>query len=418
MPQFCNNRGSSGNICLGSAPTRGSNDLRSSAISSSPANLQFSDDQHHRHAQLPHLRHSSAALRHRPDTPAQLQRRDFFFFDQPPPHCSALLRRPAQLCATVPHTSDAELPPSRTPPTFQGIVSSQHRTAAASSSSSTNHHRRCTFEESCTATGATTCLFFEQPSPTATTILFSLPPPPLHAARGGSSGAVAIASIQSPAPWNMPQFCNNRGSSGNICLGSAPTRGSNDLRSSAISSSPANLQFSDDQHHRHAQLPHLRHSSAALRHRPDTPAQLQRRDFFFFDQPPPHCSALLRRPAQLCATVPHTSDAELPPSRTPPTFQGIVSSQHRTAAASSSSSTNHHRRCTFEESCTATGATTCLFFEQPSPTATTILFSLPPPPLHAARGGSSGAVAIASIQSPAPWYVYFYDLDYFWIRWI
>ena len=161
-----------------------------------------------------------------------------------------------------------------------------------------------------------------------------------------------------------------------------------------------------------------------VRRTSDAPAQLcatvptlQRRGFLFFDQPPPHSSALLRRPAQLCATVPHTSNVELPPSRTPPTFQGIVSSQHRTAAASSSS-TNHHRRYTFEESCTATGAAACLFFEQPSPTATAILFSLPPLPLHAARGGSSGVVAIASIQSPAPWYVYFYDLDYFWICWI
>jgi len=57
-----------------------------------------------------------------------------------------------------------------------------------------------------------------------------------------------------------------------------------------------------------------------------------------------------------------------------------------------------------------------VFFEQPSPTSTAILFSLPAPPLHAPRGGSSVAAAIASIQSPAPWYVYFYDLDCFWIR--
>jgi len=164
-----------------------------------------------------------------------------------------------------------------------------------------------------------------------------------------------------------------------------------DLRSSAISSSPANLQFSDDQHHRHAQLPSSR-APSTLQASVSSPAP-HRRGFFFFDQPPPHCSALLRRPAQLCATVSHTSDAELPPSRTPPTFQGIVSSQHRTATASSSSLTNHHRRCTFEDSCTATRAAACLFFEQPLPTATAILFSLPPPPLHATRGGFSGAAA-------------------------
>ncbi|QCD93444.1 hypothetical protein DEO72_LG5g1519 [Vigna unguiculata] len=389
MPRFCNNRGSSVSLRRVKKPQF----LHCSAISSSPLFCEFIFSGQplvlRRPAPpsrtAPIVRRTSDALAQLCATVPTLQRRGFFFFDQPPPHCSALLRRPAQLYATVPHTSDVELPPSRTPPTFQGIVSSQHRTAAASSSSSTNHHHRCTFEESCTATGAAACLFFEQPSPTATAILFSLPPPPLHAARGGSSGAVAIASIQSPAPWNMPRFCNNRGSSGNICLGSAPTRGI--LRRPAPPSRTA---------------PIVRRTSDALAQLCATVPTLQRRGFFFFDQPPPHCSALLRRPAQLYATVPHTSDVELPPSRTPPTFQGIVSSQHRTAAASSSSSTNHHHRCTFEESCTATGAAACLFFEQPSPTATAILFSLPPPPLHAARGGSSGAVAIASIQSPAP----------------
>jgi len=127
-------------------------------------------------------------------------------------------------------------------------------------------------------------------------------------------------------------------------------------------------------------------------------------------------------------TVPHNSDAHLPPSRTPLTLQAIISlpTPHRCciactvkevfgATAASSSSTNHHHRCTVEESCTATRVAACFSGNHHQRPLWFCSVCLHRHCTHR-RGGSSGAAAIASVQSPAPWYVYFYDLDCFWIH--
>ncbi|QCE06590.1 hypothetical protein DEO72_LG9g1604 [Vigna unguiculata] len=196
----------------------------------------------------------------------------------------------------------------------------------------------------------------------------------------------------------MPRFSNNRHSSETICLGPAPTRGrlknpnffivqrpSSSLISSP-SSSPTTSTTVPHSSHRPA---HLRRSRPAFRRLHHTAPP------FSDDQ---RSSA---PPSRTAPSVSHTSEAQLPPSCTPLTLQAIVSSPapqrrnffffldqpppslHRQEAV------HCHR-------------SRCVFFEQPSPTSTAILFSLPAPPLHAPRGGSSGAAAIASIQSPAP----------------
>ncbi|QCE11017.1 hypothetical protein DEO72_LG10g2250 [Vigna unguiculata] len=174
MPRFCNNRGSSGNICLGSAPTRGTSH-------SNPA--EFS------------LITITFNLHSKDQTDARKQALGFAR-----KQTESRLRRGRMEVACL-----------------EALVVNDHG------------GHQCRLRQLLPIEVSRRALKCEN-KPQDSTAMQEPPPPKrcltsLKKTDNEWPHTSALSNIDDGDKGNMPRFCNNRGSSGNICLGSAPTRG-------------------------------------------------------------------------------------------------------------------------------------------------------------------------------------------------